>query len=132
MVDRRVAVAESRRVYQEIEIRNPEFTSLCPMTGQPDFGELIIRYRPKEKCIESKSLKLYLMGYRQHGAFAEVITNQIMDDLVKVLRPLTLRVTGTFTPRGGLSFSPTSYYVNPSYQRILDGGDQPSETIARL
>ena len=90
------------RDYQ-IEIRCPEFTSVCPKTGQPDFGEILIRYVPDRACIELKSLKLYLFGYRNLGIFYEAATNRILDDLVGACRPRQMTVTGAFTARGGIT-----------------------------
>jgi 7-cyano-7-deazaguanine reductase len=90
-----------------LEISVPEFTSLCPITGQPDFAEIVITYRPSGLLVESKSLKLYLMGYRQHGAFHESVTCQIHEDLWNLLSPEHLLVVGKFTPRGGIPFHPT-------------------------
>jgi len=80
----------------------PEFTSLCPKTGQPDFGTLTISYIPDQFCFELKSLKLYLQQYRNHGAFYERVTNQILDDLVAVTRPRWMKIEAAFTPRGGI------------------------------
>ena len=80
----------------------PEFTSLCPKTGQPDFGEIRVEYVPDKLCVELKSLKFYLQGYRGVGAFYEDVVNRILDDLVEALAPLRMTVTGAFTPRGGL------------------------------
>lgn len=80
----------------------PEFTSLCPKTGQPDFGTLTISYIPDQLCFELKSLKLYLQQYRNHGAFYERVTNQILDDLVAVTRPRWMKIEAAFTPRGGI------------------------------
>ena len=87
----------------EIEIRCPEFTSVCPMTGLPDFGEILIRYVPDQACIELKSLKYYLVGYRNEGIFYEAATNKILDDLVAACRPRRMTVTGAFTARGGIT-----------------------------
>jgi 7-cyano-7-deazaguanine reductase len=87
----------------EIEIRCPEFTSMCPKTGLPDFGTIRIRYQPGESCIELKSLKYYLGGYRNMGIFYEAATNQILDDLVAACHPRRMRVTGAFTARGGIT-----------------------------
>lgn len=88
-----------------------EFTSLCPKTGQPDFAEISIKYTPKAKCVETKSLKLYLFSYRNHGSFMETITNKIKDDLVKVLDPVNLFVIGQFKIRGGIKLTvEASYY----------------------
>ena len=92
-------------------IEAPEFTCLCPLTGQPDFGTIKINYRPNVYCVESKSLKLYLMSFRQFGTFHEAVVNQIGDDLVRLLEPLELSVIGEFAPRGGISFHPV--YVHP-------------------
>lgn len=87
----------------EIEINCPEFTSVCPKTGQPDFGVLNFRYVPEEKCIELKSLKLYLQKFRNEGIFYENVTNSIMDDFVSKVEPRKATLTATFTPRGGIS-----------------------------
>lgn len=90
-----------------IEIEAPEFTCLCPKTGQPDFATIEISYSPNELCLESKSLKLYLFSFRQTGAFHEDVTNRIAKDLFKILRPQWVQVTGKFAPRGGIKFWPT-------------------------
>jgi 7-cyano-7-deazaguanine reductase len=87
----------------EIQIRCPEFTSMCPKTGLPDFGEIQITYVPDRACIELRSLKYYLAGYRNEGIFYEAATNRILDDLVAACRPRRMRVTGAFTVRGGIS-----------------------------
>ena len=91
-----------------IETVCPEFTSLCPVTGQPDFGTLTIRYVPDRACFELKSLKLYLQQYRDHGAFYEDVTNRILDDLVAVTRPRWMKIVAAFTPRGGIRTSVTA------------------------
>ncbi len=83
-----------------------EFTSLCPITGQPDYGSILIDYVPAGYCVESKSLKLYLMAYRNHGAFHESCINQIASDLIEVLAPRYLRVFGNFNSRGGIAIRP--------------------------
>ncbi|MBX3441041.1 MAG: preQ(1) synthase [Planctomyces sp.] len=85
-----------------IETVCPEFTSLCPKTGQPDFGTLTITYTPGPRCFELKSLKLYLQQYRDLGAFYEDVTNRILDDLVAVTAPRHMKVEAAFTPRGGI------------------------------
>ena len=85
-----------------IETVCPEFTSLCPKTGQPDFGTLTISYVPDRLCFELKSLKLYLQTYRNEGAFYEDVTNRILDDLVAATRPRSMKITAAFTPRGGI------------------------------
>ena len=84
----------------------PEFTTLCPKTGQPDFAELTIRYIPAKKLVESKSLKLYLFGFRNHGDFHEDVVNVVYDDLSRLLRPKYMEVVGTFAARGGISIDP--------------------------
>ena len=86
----------------EIRFDCPEFTCLCPMTGQPDFATIHITYVPDRTCVELKSLKLYLWSYRNEGAFHEAVTNQILDDLVSALRPRRLEVAGDFLVRGGI------------------------------
>lgn len=83
----------------------PEFTAICPITGQPDFGHITIRYVPNRKCVESKSLKLYLFSFRNHGAFHEDAVNRILDDLVKAIRPRRMHVKGDFNRRGGIAIT---------------------------
>src|SRR6195952_4585016 len=94
----------------EIAIRCPEFTSLCPMTGLPDFGEIHITYVPDAHCIELKSLKYYLVDFRNRGIFYEHVTNQILDDLVAILEPRHLTVIGDFSARGGIKTSVTARF----------------------
>ena len=94
-----------------IFIEAPEFTSLCPITGQPDFATIVINYTPDRWCIESKSLKLYLGSFRMHGDFHESCTARIGVDLSQFIEPLTLRVEGRFTPRGGIKFWPLYEYT---------------------
>lgn len=94
-----------------IETVCPEFTSLCPKTGQPDFGVLTITYVPDRVCYELKSLKMYLQQYRNHGAFYEHVTNTILDDLVAVTQPRSMKIVGAFTPRGGIRTSVIVEYV---------------------
>ena len=91
----------------------PEFTSLCPITGQPDFAEIRISYLPAVKMVESKSLKLYLFSFRNHGAFHEDCVNIIMKDLIALMQPKYIEVTGIFTPRGGISIYPFANYGQP-------------------
>lgn len=93
-----------------VHIECPEFTSLCPKTGQPDFATIVIDYLPREKCVESKSLKLYLGSFRMHGEFHESCVQRIANDLVALLDPIELKVEGQFTPRGGIPFWPTVRY----------------------
>jgi 7-cyano-7-deazaguanine reductase len=94
----------------EIEIGCPEFTSVCPKTGLPDFGEIRIVYVPDALCLELKSLKYYLVGFRNRGIFYESLTNQILDDLVAACAPRRMTVTGSFTPRGGIRTTVTARY----------------------
>ena len=91
-----------------IEIVCPEFTSVCPKTGQPDFGTLTITYLPDAKCVELKSLKFYLQQFRNEGVFYETLTNRIVDDLAAVLRPRRLTLSAAFTPRGGITTTVTA------------------------
>jgi 7-cyano-7-deazaguanine reductase len=90
-----------------IEIVCPEFTSLCPKTGQPDFGTITFTYVPGQLCVELKSLKLYLQRYRNQGAFYETVVNRLLDDFVTACRPRRCRVVGAFTPRGGITTTVT-------------------------
>ena len=93
-----------------IDIDCPEFTSVCPMTGQPDFATIQISYVPDQSCIELKSLKLYLGAYRQLGIFYEAVTNEILDDLVATCAPKRMTVVGDFNVRGGISTAVTAEY----------------------
>jgi 7-cyano-7-deazaguanine reductase len=95
---------------QGIHIRTSEFTSLCPITGQPDFATIDIVYTPNKWCVESKSLKLYLLSFRNRGHFHEAIINEICNDLAKLLNPSYLCVKGEFTPRGGIPIHPSSTF----------------------
>jgi len=96
-----------------IEIVCPEFTSVCPKTGQPDFGTLTFQYVPDKLCVELKSLKLYLQQFRNQGIFYENITNRILDDLVNTLQPRQMKLTAAFTPRGGISTTVTVEWKAP-------------------
>src|SRR6185312_1560519 len=95
----------------EIEITCPEFTAVCPKTGQPDFGTIVITYVPAATCIELKSLKLYLFDYRNRGIYYEHSINTILDDLVAACQPRRMRVIGQFTPRGGISTRVTALFT---------------------
>jgi 7-cyano-7-deazaguanine reductase len=97
----------------EIEIRCPEFTSVCPITGLPDFGEIRITYVPGDRCIELKALKYYLIEFRSRGIFYEAVTNQILDDLVAACGPRKMRVEGDFSVRGGIKTLVTATYTAP-------------------
>ncbi len=96
-----------------VKFNCPEFTSLCPITGQPDFATVYLSYIPDKKLVESKSLKLYLFSFRNHGAFHEDCMNIIMNDLVALLQPKYIEVWGKFLPRGGLSIDPFCNYGKP-------------------
>lgn len=99
-----------------------EFTSLCPKTGQPDFAKVVISYIPNEDMVESKSLKLYLFSFRNHGDFHEDCMNIIMKDLIKLMNPKYIEVRGIFSPRGGISIFPFCNWANPkyNYQTLAD------------
>jgi 7-cyano-7-deazaguanine reductase len=99
----------SGRAYT-IEIVCPEFTSLCPKTGQPDFGTITFTYTPGDRCVELKSLKLYLQRYRNEGTFYEHVVNRLLDDFVAACQPRHCRVVGAFTPRGGITTTVTCEY----------------------
>lgn len=86
----------------EIEISLPEFTSVCPKTGLPDHGEIVVRYVPAKRCLELKSLKMYMLAYRNLGIFQENAVNRFLHDIVKAAKPISITVTGEFTPRGGV------------------------------
>jgi 7-cyano-7-deazaguanine reductase len=105
-----------------VEFHCPEFTTLCPITGQPDFAELIISYIPDERMVESKSLKLYLFSFRNHGDFHEDCVNVVMKDLIALMNPKYIEVTGLFTPRGGISIHPYANYGRPGtkYERMAE------------
>ena len=97
----------------------PEFTSLCPKTGQPDYGHIIINYIPGQRMVESKSLKLYLFGFRNHGDFHEDCINIIMKDLIKLMHPRYIEVRGWFNPRGGISIIPFANYGDEAHQDLV-------------
>lgn len=101
----------------EIAFECPEFTCLCPRTGQPDFATIRIRYVPDARCVELKSLKLYLWAYRDEGAYHEAVTNQILDDLVKACEPRRMTVVGDFYVRGGIHTVVTASYSGPEEAR---------------
>lgn len=97
-----------------VTLECPEFTCVCPVTGQPDFATITIRYIPDQRIVESKSLKLYLWSYRDEGTFHEHVTNQILEDLVDALDPLYCHVTGAFNVRGGISITVDAEHERPS------------------
>ena len=97
----------------EIRVEYPEFTSVCPKTGLPDFGVIVIRYIPKQHCLELKSLKMYLLAYRDLGIFYENAVNRILKDVVKACQPVRAVVTGEFNPRGGLKSVVEAHYPRP-------------------
>lgn len=94
-----------------IEINTPEFTCVCPMTGQPDFADITLRYIPDERCVELKSLKQYFWSYRDEGAFHEAVTNKILSDIVEAIAPREAVVTGKFNVRGGLYTTVTASHL---------------------
>lgn len=101
----------------EIKIEIPEFTSVCPKTGLPDFGKITIKYTPKEKCLELKSVKMYILAYRKLGIFYENAVNRILDDMVKACHPVKATVTGEFNPRGGISSVVEATYPRPEKKK---------------
>ena len=105
-----------------VKFNCPEFTTLCPMTGQPDFATIYISYIPDVKMVESKALKLYLFSFRNHGGFHENSVNMIVDDLVELMDPKYIEVWGKFTPRGGISIDPYVNYGRPGtkYEQMAD------------
>lgn len=105
-----------------VQFNCPEFTTLCPITGQPDFAEIKIMYLPDHKMVESKSLKLYLFSFRNHGDFHEDCVNTIMNDLVQLMKPKYIEVLGLFTPRGGISIYPYANYGKPNtkYEKLAE------------
>jgi 7-cyano-7-deazaguanine reductase len=100
-----------------IEIVCPEFTSVCPKTGQPDFGTITFTYTPSAQCVELKSLKLYLQRFRNQGVYYENLVNRLLDDFVAACRPVRCRVVGAFTPRGGITTTVTCTYEATSSVR---------------
>ena len=105
-----------------VKFNCPEFTSLCPITGQPDFATLYISYVPDVRMVESKSLKLYLFSFRNHGDFHEDVVNTVMKDLIKLMDPRYIEVWGKFLPRGGISIDPYANYGRPGtkYERLAE------------
>jgi 7-cyano-7-deazaguanine reductase len=101
----------------EITIRFPEYTSICPKTGLPDYGTIVIQYQPRKVCVELKALKMYMLAYRNLGIFYENAVNRILRDIVAAVHPAWCRVTGEFTPRGGLFTS-----VEACWPRLIGGG----------
>ena len=102
-----------------VKFNCPEFTSLCPITGQPDFATITISYVPDVRMVESKSLKLYLFSFRNHGDFHEDCVNIIMKDLIKLMNPRYIEVIGIFTPRGGISIYPFANYGDAEHQDMV-------------
>ncbi len=101
-----------------VTLNCPEFTSLCPKTGQPDFAKIVIQYIPREDMVESKSLKLYLFSFRNHGDFHEDCVNIIMKDLIRLMNPRYIEVRGIFTPRGGISIYPFANYGDEQHRQM--------------
>lgn len=104
------AISNEAKANGTVHITAPEFTSLCPLTGQADFATISIDYQPDQWCVESKSLKLYLGSFRNQGEFHESCVNRMLNDLVALLEPTHMKITGLFTPRGGISFHPVATY----------------------
>ena len=98
----------------EIDISCPEFTCVCPKTGQPDFATIHVRYVPDKVCLESKSVKMYFFAFRSHGSFMETITNKILDDFVQACQPKEMTVVGEFNARGGLVINVCAEYKRPA------------------
>lgn len=101
-----------------VRIEVPEFTCLCPKTGQPDFATLLLEYVPDQHCVELKSLKMYVWSYRDQGAFHEAVTNRLLDDLVDACDPLFFRVTGRFNVRGGIYTTVIAEYRNAGWRPV--------------
>ncbi|MBM3298848.1 MAG: NADPH-dependent 7-cyano-7-deazaguanine reductase QueF [Deltaproteobacteria bacterium] len=114
-----------------IQFNCPEFTSVCPVTGQPDFAKIIITYIPHLRCLESKSLKFYLGSFRNVGMFHEEITNRILDDLIAACDPRWARVRGIMNPRGGISIDVTAEYCMPDYKPPGRSGHPQSDDRRR-
>jgi 7-cyano-7-deazaguanine reductase len=100
----------------EISIEIPEFTSICPKTGLPDFGKIMITYVPNTRCLELKSLKMYILGYRNLGIFYENAVNRILKDVVRACSPVKATVVGEFSPRGGLESTVKAHYPRPKFE----------------
>jgi len=111
-----------------IEIETPEFTCLCPKTGQPDFADLYLEYVPDQKCVELKSLKLYLWSYRNEGAFHEAVTNTILNDLVAATQPRYMRLRASFYVRGGIYTTVEVQHRQPGWQALPADPDLPRES----
>lgn len=109
--------ANANGVRGTLHIEAPEFTTLCPITGQPDFATIVIDYEPDKLCVESKSLKLYLGSFRQFPEFHEASVNRIANDLINLLKPSYIKVEGRFTPRGGIPFWPTAEWTKKQVRR---------------
>lgn len=120
-----IEVWENKNAHRNfvISIRVPEYTAVCPMTGLPDYGTITVDYVPDQGCIELKAFKYYILAYRNHGIFYENAVNKIMDDLVTACNPRYLKVTGDFTPRGGISTAVTVVHKQPGFQ--LDSVEFP-------
>lgn len=115
-----------------VVIDAPEFSSLCPKTGQPDWARIVVGYIPDKLCVESKSFKLYLGQYRMHGDFHEAVVHKITSDLVRVLDPLYLIVEGRFTPRGGIAFLPSGVYSRKTNLHIKHLINQTHRRMASI
>lgn len=109
--------AATEKGTQHITIKVPEFTSLCPLTGQPDFATMLVEYSPRQWCVESKSVKLYMFSFRNQGEFHESCVNRITQDMINLLDPWWVTVQGQFTPRGGIPFWPTQRWEHPELKK---------------
>jgi len=105
--------------HYHIRFNCQEFTSLCPITQQPDFAKITIDYIPGKVCLESKALKLYLFSFRNEGMFHEAVTNRILDDLVRALSPNHMKIEGNFSVRGGINIDVVAEYTSPYYEKLL-------------
>jgi 7-cyano-7-deazaguanine reductase len=116
---REIATFPNPRPERDYVIRHlcPEYTALCPVTGQPDFGTIIVRYVPDRLCVELKSLKLYLWSFRDEGHYFEQVTNQILDDLVRAVKPRRMTIVGAFNVRGGITSRVVARYRAPARKR---------------
>ena len=115
----------------EIEISIPEFTSVCPKTGLPDFGQLTLRYVPDQLCLELKSLKMYTLAYRNLGIFYENVVNRVLRDVVKACKPVSASIVGEFTPRGGLHSRISASYISGNFEEDLKKSDKKNKKKGR-
>ena len=115
----------------DIDIECPEFTSMCPKTGLPDFGQLTLRYVPDQLCLELKSLKMYTLAYRNLGIFYENVVNRVLRDVVKACKPVSASIVGEFTPRGGLHSRISASYISGNFEEDLKKSDKKNKKKGR-